>query len=192
MKNEIAKKEKKLIKLNNKSTKKCLFRKPGEKLFNQQDALILETKELYRELDKNKVYCKVATELNEQSTIYDALYLASSFHNYLFRCISDYDKEMQEDEVDKMIEEIQNYVKWPYITIINNISIQEERDILLTIKDRYKLLNINLEKEDLELENMDNLMEMINRIEVNHNIKKNNIDIEELMYIMDFRKILNK
>lgn len=192
VKNEIAKKEKKLIKLNNKSTKKCLFRKPEEKLFNQQDSLILETKELYRELDKNKVYCKVATELNEHSTIYDALYLASSFHNYLFRCISDYDKEMQEDEVDKLIEEIQTYVKWPYITIINNISLQEERDILLTIKDRYKLLNINLEKEDLELDNMENLMEMIQRIEVNHNIKKNNIDTEELMYIMDFRKIVNK
>ena len=192
MKKDIDAKEQQIIKLDEKNNGKGLFKKSSEKVGLQQDAIILEVKSMYRELDKNKVAYKIATELNDDSTISDALYLASSFYNYLYDCISHLEKEMQEDEIETVINELKEFVRWPYATIINNIGMLEEKDLLRMIKDRYQLLGINLTKEDLDVDNLDIVMRIIEKIEISYNINKQKIDAEDLGYIYEFKKILNK
>ena len=80
---------------------------------------------------------------------------------------------------------------WPYSTIVNNIGMLEERDVLAIIKDRYQLLNINMTREDLDPDNLDALMASIEGIGIGHTIRKHKIDVEELGYIGEFKKILN-
>lgn len=191
-KKEIDKKEKKRISLNGKINKKGLFKKSNEKSIEQRNSIILELKQLYKDLDSNKVCHKIITELNDNSTLKDALYLASSFYKYLFMCICENHKDMEEVEVNQLIDDLREFMNYPYNTILNNVKLIEDRDIMITIKDRYQLLDINIQKEDLEEENLDGLIEIIQKIEIAHNIRRNKINLEEISCACEFKKILNK
>ena len=67
-------------------------------------------------------------------------------------------KDITQDEIDNFIKEFKENVSSPYFTIINNIKILEEKDIALIIKDRYRLLNFNIEKGDISEDNLDNIL----------------------------------
>ena len=186
VKKEISAKEAKVIKLG----KPNFFGKTSNKNLSEQTKLILEEKALYKELENNEVYDKIANVLTDQSTLYDALYLASSFYKYLFRKIIGEDKEIPENELNEKIGEIKEFLHWPYFTILNNIKINEEKDIMLIIKDRYNLLNINITKEDLEVDNLDNLISLLSRCETYFYLKEKNINLEEVEDIYELKKIL--
>ena len=72
--------EKKLRKL-----KKGLLKKNNKKdeQIAEYNDIILETKALYKQLDKDEFYIKIINNLTPSSTIYDVLKFASEFHNYL-------------------------------------------------------------------------------------------------------------
>lgn len=186
-KKEILKMESKRIALNKK-----IYKKGISKNIEQRNNFIMQLKQLYKDLDINEIYNKVATSLNEESTISDALYLTSSFYSYLYTCVSKENEEITEEEVDQLSDELKEFVKYPYKTIINNILIMDDRNIELMIKDRYQLLNMNIEKDDLQEDNLDTLIEIATRIETFHNIKKNKIDLNEIECACEFKKILDK
>lgn len=188
----IHKQEKKRMSYNKKINKKGLFKKSNEKYIDKRNSLIIELKKLYKELGENKVYNKIATEINNNSTLIDALKLASSFYRYLFMSICENYKEIEETEVEKIIDDLREFVNYPYSTIINNAKILDDKDIMIIIKDRYQLLGINISKEDLSEENLDTLIDTINKIKITHNIRKNKINLEEISSACEFKKILNK
>jgi hypothetical protein len=185
-KKEILNLEEKIIKLG----KPKLFKKSDDKNLAQQTKLVMELKEKYKELDLNEVYEKITTVLNEHSTIYDALELASLFYKYLFKCITSVDKEINENDINKIILNIKDFINWPYFTILNNIELNEEKDIMLIIKDRYNLLNINITKDDLSVDNLDTLINTLSKCETYYYLVKNNIDLQELSDTCEFKKIL--
>ena len=67
----------------------------------------------------------------------------------------------------------------------------ENQEIKTIIKDRYKLLNINIENEDLELGNIDSLIDTVKIIMQAHYIRKNNVDLDKIECGIEFKKILN-
>ena len=117
----------------NNVNKKGIFQKSNEKHIDQMNELIVELKQNYKELDKNKVYDKIAKELNNNSTLKDVLTLASCFYEYLFVCIRNNNKDMEEQEIEKVIADLKAFLLYPYNTIINNIKILEEKDIMIII-----------------------------------------------------------
>lgn len=192
MQKEIDKKERERIKLNQNINKKSLFNKSKEKYKVKRDALVLDIQKEYSELYESKVYDKIVTEIDEKSTLKDILDLASSFYKYAFKCICNHDKEITEEDALDIIESLKEFLKYPYFTIMNNVKISEDKDIMLIIKDRYKLQNINIEREDLEFDNLDSMIETIQKIMIAHNIRINKIDLEEVACACEFKKILNK
>ena len=186
LKKEIAQKEVKMIKLG----KPKLFKKAGDRNLAEQTKLVQEIKGMYKELDMSEMYDKVANVLNDHSSLYEVLYLANSFYKYLFNCIINKEKDIEEAEIHKLIDELKSFLNWPYFTILNNIEISEEKDIMFIIKDRYNLLKINISKEDLEVENLDSLISLLEKCETYYYIKKNNIDVQEISEICEFKKIL--
>lgn len=186
LKKEIAQKEDKMIKLG----KPKLFKKSSDKNLAEQTKLVQEIKGMYKELDVSEMYDKVASVLDDHSSLYESLYLANSFYKYLFKCIIDKEKDIEEEVIHKLIQELDEFLNWPYFTILNNIEITEEKDILFIIKDRYNLLKINLTKEDLDVENLDNLISILERCEIYYYLQENNIDIQDLSEIFEFKKIL--
>lgn len=192
-KKEIEKKESLLLKLNSKlNNAKGILKKTSEKNVTQQNDLVLEIKSLYRNLDEFIVYEKICENLNDSSTILEVLNLASSFYKYLYKCNMENFEGITDEEIKNNIKELIEFIRWPYCNILNNVCITEEKDILLIIKDRYKLLNIKIEKEDFAEGNMDNLTNIIENIKIAHNITKNNIDIDEISSACEIKKIINK
>lgn len=57
-------------------------------------------------------------------------------------------------------------------------------------KDRYQLLKINITKEDLDKDNLDGVVDALEKIKMNQNLLKNNINIDELESECEFGKIL--
>lgn len=188
---EINKNEKKRISLNNKLEKNGLFNKSKDKIRNERDLIIDELTKLHKDLEQNKVYNTILEKLDDNSNIKEALMLANSFYRYTFLCICEKFKGIEENDIEEKIQNLETFINYPYCTIINNIKMTENKEIWMIIKDRYKLLNINIEKEDLELDNIDPLINTIKVIMQAHNIRKNKIDLNKIECGIEFKKILN-
>ena len=181
--------EKKLKKL---SKRNGFFgrKKESEKNVIEQNEILKNIEELYKQLDLDKFYQKASTELNKNSTIYEAFTLAISYYNYMVSCMIKYKKDITQEEMDMEIENLREFLNSPYNTIINNITIAEEKDIAIIIKDRYKLLNFVVEKEDFEAGNIENLISTIKDIQIFNNLKKANLKVEDIEEIIKMKKIL--
>ena len=157
----------------------------------KQTELALQNKELYKQMAKEKVYQTIATKLNDQSTYYDAIKLASSFYEYLFTHLINKDKTMGDEIIVDYIDNLQEFAKWPYFTILNNINILEEKDIAFLIKDRYSLLGINLTKEDLDEGKLPKIIETLEKVEKFYYIKKNGIDVDAIEDELELKTVVD-
>lgn len=199
-KKEIQKLEKKLVKTNKKyektdKLKDMIFFKntSGEKLkqltmdINNQ---ILVIKDLYRKIDNDKVNDKIATMLTDNSTIYDALFLAGSFYTFLVEAIINEFPDIPEKEINETVAEIRKFITSPYITIINNVTIKEDKDMALMIKDKYNLFNINISKADLDDSAIGALINTVDSIVNAYNLENSGLNLDDVKYILKANKIL--
>ena len=157
----------------------------------KQTEIALQNKELYKEMAKEKVYQTIATKLTEQSTYYDAINLASSFYEYLFTHLINKDKTMNDESIVDYMDSLQESVRWPYFTILNNIKVLEEKDIEFLIKDRYNLLGINLTKDDLEEGKLPKLVETLEKVEKFYYIQKNGIDVDSIEDELELKTVVD-
>ena len=67
----------------------------------------------------------------------------------------------------------------------------QDKDIGTIIKDRYKLLNFNVEKEDLQIDNVDNLISLLDEIQQKFNIEEAELDINNIEELVELKKLLN-
>lgn len=189
-KKQINAKEKMLRKLNKKlSGKGLLVKRKEEKRTLEYNSLVKEIEKLYKELDENEVKNKILTKLDDNSTIYDFLYFANSFYNYMVKCILENNKGILQSEVENLINEFNEFLNDPYITIIKNITILEDKNISMMISDRYKLFNFNVNKDDINIDNIDSLIDVLENIETSCNIRKSEINLKDMEFICDFKKI---
>ena len=157
----------------------------------KQTELALQNKDLYKQMAKEKVYQTIATKLNDQSTYCDAIKLAASFYEYLFTHLINKDKTMSDEAIVDYIDTLQEFARWPYFTILNNISILEEKDIAFLIKDKYNLLGINLAKDDLDESKLPKLIETLDKIENFYCITKNNVDVDTIEDEIDLKVVVD-
>ena len=136
---------------NHKGLLQKIFGKNTNRLENinvNSNAQILELRNIYRDLEENKINNIISTVLDDGSTIYDALLLICQFYSFLVNSIIEQFPDILQDDIQEMIERFKRFIKYPKITIINNVKMLEDKDIILMIKDKYNLCNINITKED--------------------------------------------
>jgi len=63
-------------------------------------------------------------------------------------------------------------------------------NIAIIISDRYKLLNFNIQKDDINEENLDNLIDSLNKIKNYYEIEQAGIDINTIKFVCKADKIL--
>ena len=185
--------EKKIKKINKKATRKRIFKKVPKKLKQtpEQKQITAEARNAYKEMELNKFYNKIYSILRDDSTIYETLELASSYYNYLTKCIIENNSTITQDKIDRLIDELKLFLKSPYTNIINNLTILEENDIAMIIKDRYKLLNFNIDKDDLDEKKLNGLIKILENIEVNYNLKILGLDIKKIGELIEIKQVLN-
>lgn len=163
-----------------------------EKINVDLNTQILELKNIYIDLEENKIKNIINSVLNDGSTIYDALFLICQFYSFLVNSIIEEFPDIMQEEIYDTINKYRTFIKYPKITIINNIKMLEDKDIILMIKDKYNLCNINITKEDLEDENISNLISSVNTICENNYILNSKTTLQDIQFILQANKILEE
>lgn len=199
---QIKKLEAKLFKINKRLNRvenhKGLFKKIFSKNNNRLEKIninintqILELKQIYMDYEENKVKNIIATTFNDSSTIYDVLLLISNFYVFLVKSIIKEYPEIKPEEIQDVIEQFRIFIKYPKVTIINNVKISEDKDITLMIKDKYNLCDIILTKQDLDEDNLPNLITVVNNICQSNYIKNSKTTLEDIQFLLQVNKILD-
>lgn len=152
--------------------------------------LIKNIQDMYKQLDKEKVYNKISEYINDNSTIYDVFKFANSFKPYVRDIAIENIPTIMPEEIDELIIDFDRFVKTPNIQIINNILIQETKNISLIIKDRYALLKFNITKEDVQEDNIDTLYQILKKLKFDINLEKANMDINKISEIIELYEII--
>lgn len=189
---DIAKDEKKVITITKKTEKTRFSKSNDEALYVKQNNIIKELKDKYKEYDKIRINNIILDNITEASTIEDVFKLASSFYRELFGKTKEVFPEMSEEDLDKTVQELKNFVSWPYNILTNNSNIYEEKNLLYVIKDRYSLMNINLTEEMLEPENLETLIDDLSKFEEYYYIRKNNINIEKIIDFVNLKSLITR
>ena len=91
-----------------------------------------------------------------------------------------------------MIIRLKQAIKEPNFSVINNINITEVKDMAIIIKDKYKLLGLNVNKEDFEEGSVDSLNSVAKTLTVYNNIKNSNLTLEDIDFACKAKEILKK
>lgn len=192
---DITKRNNKIISLTTKyqSKSKSKFLRNDQKLnqmlqTNENETLAI--KPLYEELELDK-FNELISKQNDNITLYDLLSIATSYYIYLRKIISTNSSDLSNELVDKNIEEIKKFVLGFNVNIINNISINEERNIANIISDKYNLLDINITTDNIE-NNLDNTIETINKILLKDTLDKSPLNYEDIEFICNVQEIITK
>lgn len=196
---EIAKVSDEIKKLNasiGKEKKGFFFKKAAPKndtaIILERDNKVLELKDLYFKLDDAKLKDKIVKNIDETSKVLDVFKIASYYYGFLARTIIKKYPDIVEEDIFKMIEKFRRFVRMYRFSVINNININEKKDISVVIKDKYKLLGLTISKENFTEANLEDLMKKTQIIDYYNDIAKSNIPLEDIQYVMNAKPILKK
>ncbi|MBR3199345.1 MAG: hypothetical protein IKG27_04960 [Bacilli bacterium] len=171
--------EGKLFKLNKKDASKE-SKTSTSKVEPEINAKIAEIKALYDEIDTNIFKVAIKEHIRDNSTLFKVLLLACQY----YKILADYFKEKEEgityDVIDQRIDELFDFTMDPSNTLINNVTILEERELSDIIITNYKMLNINIEESLADESSIESLISDLERIVTNYQMKVLGIPISKL------------
>ena len=179
---------------NHKGILKKIFNKNNnrlEKININVNTQILELRQIYREYEDNKIKNIIVSSFNDSSTIYQVLLLICNFYSFLVNTIIKEFPDIKQEDIFDTIEQFRRFIKYPKFTIINNVKISEDKDIVLMIKDKYYLCDINITKEDLNEDNIFNFITIVNNICQSNYIKNSKTTLEDIQFLLQVNKLLD-
>ena len=150
---------------------------------------ITNLKEKYQDIDIIKINELIST-LNNNTTYYDAFQIVTSNYTYLKKILSEENAEITDEEVENKQKFLQEFLLTKELTILNNLTILNENSITNIISNRYKLLNLKLESDDIE-NNLDSIIETLRKIKIINIINNSNINTTDIEFQIEVKKIMN-
>ena len=117
------------------------------------------------------------------------------YYNYvpLVNFIKTTDEEITYEDINNKINEVNNIILSPYLSLFNNICINDNKDIRYIISDAYSLSKFDIKPETFDNEgDLDNILNIINRVIVYHNLTEANVSVDNIKFICDVDEINNK
>lgn len=189
---DIVKKEKELFSLNKQINRTGLF-KPSLKKINElklkRNTTITDILSLYIELDELTVQNDIFNNVTNETTYQDILKLTCFNTKYFIKLLKDQIDNLTIEDIDQNITNLFEYAFGSEINIISNIAISEEIDIPKIIKDKYRLLNISINEEDLNKDDIEKVTKNIKDLIIYYNIKKINLNIQDIDFIFKAEKL---
>lgn len=153
---------------------------------------IKELQKLYLELDEEAVNTRIAAFVDDNCTIKYMFKIAVSFYTYAYKLIKEQYADDMEISIADELQVLIDFINQPYKVMLNNIKLVEEPDITSIIANRYKILNINMEKENLEPENIETLKEDVEKIVNYHNINRSGLESNDIAFIEKMKPLIIK
>ena len=190
---EISKKESMVIGFNKKMNKTGFFRLSKEKLADtklERNKVIAELINDYEELDSLKIKDTIYKYVDNETSCFDMLKLASYNYDYFVELLKKDNPDISVKDIDNKLLELQRFIYDNNSDILNSININDEKEMDKIICEKYKLNNINIEVEKLALGEIDKLIVDVEKLIIKFDIERNNLDLNEIRYVLDTRDVL--
>lgn len=158
----------------------------------QRNNLILDLKKIYMQLDEEIIKQKILQNLDETSSLFDVLKFASSYYGYMAKAMIKHNEDITDKEIGENAEKIRRFVNFSNFTVINHVKISDTKELSIIIKDKYKLLGMQLSKENFEEDSIEDLIRKVKIINNYNNIQKSKFSIKDLEFIMNVKEMLKK
>lgn len=160
----------------------------GNALKNQINQIINQISIDKEELIECEMNDKILKCLNDDSTLLDVLVLLSSNTAYLKWIITKNNSDLSNDDIFKIIDDFFDYC-YSNHELLKKITILSDVDIEDIIYDKYRLLNIKLNKEMLNKDNIDNLIIKLDTFRVIYNIEMSNISFNDIKLMCEIGEL---
>lgn len=145
---------------------------------------------LYQELEELEIDIKIAENLTEGSSIYDALIASLSSYTYIEKVMIEKFKDIDVDfNLSNYIKEYLEFIYNPNADFLRKITVLLDYDIARVISEKYELLGIHLDKEEISPDSIDSEIQTVNVVTLVNNIKASNMSIDQMKLICDINKI---
>ena len=158
----------------------------------QRNNLVLDLKKTYMQLDEEMIKQKILQNLDETSSLYDVIKFASSYYGYMAKVMIKNNEDITDKEIGEKAEKIRKFVNFSNFTVINHVNISDTKELSIIIKDKYKLLGMQISKENFEEDSIEDLIRKVKIINNYNNIQKSKFSIKDLEYIMNVKEMLKK
>ena len=91
-----------------------------------------------------------------------------------------------------MIDRFIIFIRLSNFSVLNNVNISEKKDIAVVIKDKHKLLGLDISKENFTDANFDEFVKQVQIIDYYNDIERSNIPLEDIQFIINARGVLKK
>lgn len=187
--NEIAKLEKELLNINKPSILP-IFKKNDEKHLFNYNKILEELTEKYEILDNAYFDDIVATKLQSDTTVLEALKLISTHYLYFTeKTLKTTGKDM--DIINHEYNELKEDVSSKEFNMINSIALLDRKHMKEIISNKYKLEGMTIDPEYLQEENIENTMEDINSIIRYEDICNSSISLDDIDLYLKLDEINN-
>ena len=179
--------------INNGSGKRFLFFKKKvdiEKNYLDVDVKVKELDQKFEEYDQALVYERMNSDLSDTSSLYDIFHFALFFKGYLRNCIKNHEEDIDINKVKKIVREFDTFLSDPYLNVIKNTNFKTELDLGTIIIDHYKMLGINLNSEEMNIEGIENYLKSLEIIINSYYLEKYDLSIDFINDLFDAKKIL--
>lgn len=167
---------KEILKLDNKIRKQ----KTIEKHINRLN-------ELYQEYDEVYYQEKLIQNFDNNSKLLDIIGFLQSYWKYFNKIIINLNNELSNKEIFENYQELSNIYTNPFNNILNHLDFRNGYNVEEIICDKYKLHNIKITEEDLDISNLDKIYNTVSILDNYNKIKK----LEKIDYqtIVDYYNI---
>ena len=170
-----------------------LFAKNDE---NKKTLLKVKMNEVFSKLNEDfgryneiKISYNLLDNVRDSSNIHELLMTALTSYNYLVSKIDEMNVENLSYDLE---EEIDNYIKFLYDSngdFIEGIFMSNSESIAEIISNKFKLLNIKIEKEQISKDAIDAVLSDIGFINNVQNIESNRLSLENIKFICSINAI---
>ena len=149
---------------------------------------IIKLYNLYTELHDLEIVYNINKNLSDVSSLYDLFMLAYSSYFYLEKIFID---KFSEDDNFIFSNELNKYFEFIYnpdnefLTKINGFVAYDIADI---ISDKYKLFEINVDKDSIMKDSIDSTIDTVNFIKLIKDISDSNLSLYEINFIVKYKE----
>lgn len=161
-----------------------------EQLAVQLNEKVKELDQKFNEYDNAYIYENMAKYLDDTSSVYDLLKFLISYKSYLRTALKASEEDNDIRRIKYMIKMYTEYVNNPYVNILKNVRFISDTDVQTLLVDHYKMLNIDLDRDQLNLDSIDDLSKSLSIIINNSYLIKSGLSIDLILELFDAKKII--
>ncbi len=141
---------------------------------------------LYDELHDLEIVSMINKKITGVSSLYDLFYLSYSSYYYLEKMFKEHFSEDVNFSFEEELDRYFDFIYSPYIDFLRKINAFTNTDVSSVIVDKYRLLGININIDEISVDTLDSFMDTVNYIKTVYDISKSKLSLENIYFIIKF------